>query len=52
MHTSRHDACGGNTVPPPIVPTSMDGILQLMYRSSPLGPRGSMIVMQLELAMF
>ena len=27
--TSRHAACGGRTVPPPTVPTSTDGIVQL-----------------------
>ena len=27
--TLRHAACGGRTVPPPTVPTSTDGMVQL-----------------------
>merc|ERR1719419_163608 len=45
----RQAACGGRTVPPPIVPTSMEGIVQLMKRSSPFSPVGSSTVIQLEL---
>ena len=36
-------------VPPPTVPSSMEGMVQLMYRSSPPGPDASIWVMQLEL---
>lgn len=47
--TCRHARCGGRLVPPPTVPSSMEGIVQLMYRSSPSGPAASICVMQLEL---
>ena len=50
--TLRQAACGGSMVPPPTVPISMEGIVQEMCRSSPVGPLRSSNVMQLELAMF
>lgn len=47
--TCRQACCGGRLVPPPTVPSSMEGMVQLMYRSSPSGPADSIWVMQLEL---
>ena len=32
VYTSRQDACAGRIVPPPTVPTSKDGIVQLQKR--------------------
>lgn len=48
-HTCRQACCGGRMVPPPTVPSSMEGMVQLMYRSFPSGPAGSIRVMQLLL---
>lgn len=50
--TSKHEACAGNIVPPPIVPNSMDGIVHEIYKSLLSGPHGSIIVMQFELPTF
>lgn len=50
--TCRQADCGGSTVPPPTVPISMDGIVQLMNRSSFVSPVTSISVMQLELEIF
>lgn len=36
-------------MPPPTVPNSIEGMVQLMYRSSPVGPDASIRVMQLLL---
>lgn len=47
--TCRQACCGGRLVPPPTVPSSMEGMVQLTYRSSPSGPAASIWVMQLEL---
>lgn len=39
--TCRQACCGDRLVPPPTVPSSIEGIVQLMYRSSPPGPTAS-----------
>ena len=50
--TLRQADWGGSMVPPPTVPISMEGMVQVMYRSSPLVPAFSIRVMQFELATF
>lgn len=52
MFTSKQEDWGGRTVPPPTVPSSIEGIVQLMYKSLWVGPVASIRVRQLELAMF
>lgn len=47
--TWRQACWGGRLVPPPTVPSSIEGMVQLMYRSSPVGPDASIRVMQLLL---
>ena len=47
--TFKHDNCGGKNVPPPTVPTSNEGMVQLIYKSSLRDPALSSIVIQLEL---
>lgn len=49
---SRQEAWAGRVVPPPIVPISMEGIVQVTYRSLPSSPHGSIRVMQLLLPTF
>uniref|UniRef100_A0A1A9ZMB7 Uncharacterized protein n=1 Tax=Glossina pallidipes TaxID=7398 RepID=A0A1A9ZMB7_GLOPL len=44
---SRQAPCAGKQVPPPTVPTSSDGIVQVMYKSSLLSPRHAIRVEQL-----
>lgn len=48
--TFKQAACGGSTVPPPTVPTSIDGIVQLICKSSSLTPVPSINVIQLLLS--
>ena len=50
--TFKHASCAGSKVPPPMVPTSMDGIVQEMRRSLLSIPQASIIVRQLELPTF
>lgn len=52
LHTCKQACCGNRLVPPPTVPISIEGIVQLMYRSSLVGPLSSISVMQLELPIF
>ena len=47
--TCRQDCCGARLVPPPTVPSSIEGMVQLIYRSSPSGPTCSIRVIQLLL---
>jgi hypothetical protein len=46
IYTSRQDPWASRTVPPPIVPISIEGIVQEIYKSRPLA---SITVMQFEL---
>lgn len=50
MLTLRQACCAVRIVPPPTVPTSIHGMVQLMYRSSWVGPVASIRVIQLLLA--
>lgn len=52
LYTCKQACCGSKLVPPPTVPISIDGIVQLMYRSSLVAPVRSIKVMQLELPTF
>ena len=47
--TWRQACCGARLVPPPTVPSSIEGMVQLMYKSSRVGPVASIRVMQLLL---
>ncbi|TNN33310.1 hypothetical protein EYF80_056529 [Liparis tanakae] len=47
--SEKRACCGARLVPPPTVPSSMEGMVQVMYRSAPSGPAASIWVMQLEL---
>lgn len=49
-NTLRQACWAGRMVPPPTVPTSIQGMVQLMYRSSWVGPVASIKVIQLLLA--
>lgn len=52
IYTCKQACCGSKLVPPPTVPISIEGIVQLMYRSSLVEPVRSIKVMQLELPTF
>lgn len=50
--TCRHACWGSRLVPPPTVPISIDGMVQLIYKSSFVGPLASIKVIQFELPTF
>ena len=50
--TCKQDDWAGRTVPPPTVPTSMEGMVHETRRSAPSRPHGSISVRQLELPTF
>ena len=50
--TCRQADWAGRKVPPPTVPTSMEGMVQETLKSAPSWPQGSIRVRQLELPTF
>lgn len=51
-HTCKQACWGSRLVPPPTVPISIDGMVQLIYKSSFVGPLASIKVIQFELPTF